>query len=213
MTFEEEIKYSLIEIRKAYRALAVYHRFCLDLCKKIDTMLNTIITTGMTNYMWDSNVGKPPQSGDNLHKSKAVAFLPLWDFVRLLLPEKTDRNYPIIEKNDWLFVMRLSSDTGFEGDMNKDVNVDLLKDPEECESTLKLYIYYANETVQCDWKRLFSHNEWPKTGVKTFVKQAPEILAYSEKYHLSELTDDSRIKIKVSEFLKGAKRELNVVFG
>lgn len=192
MATKLELKDALIEVRKAYRLVAVYQRRILDMAKTIQKSFD------YKSYHYESshyNVRGRAVPTDRW----SLDMLPLYQGLCLLyLPQKADSNFT---KNDeWMLEIRFDNDTGFIMSGSSEPNPTSFKSPEKCESRLWLCAFGTfrdesntnwlndvyNETHYSDNEKNEWHNE------KTY--------SIGKNYDLSAIADEPALNVVICDF-------------
>ena len=142
-----ELKNSLIEVRKAYRLLYDYQKKVLDLIQFIGTEFGRSYNGGYSKYC---NV--TPRNGKGYLSNWA------WDWLNMYYYEFNFHN----EKEKDYFSVLLISDTGFyeakveEGNFNNKLDISKYKNAEN--SSTKLSLVYGDKIWEC--KGFLQNNCW-----------------------------------------------------
>jgi len=196
MTVVDGLDAALLDVRKAYRLIYLYQRRVLDLCEEIKKALSG----NLDFYYWI------PSSGVSLKRfdhspcmQDAWAFLPLYDFCALYLPH--GGHYEELKAGDWMLIVRISADSGKPDSPERDVDPRTFKDVPNCESTVRLYLYYCSQASTANWySKVFSDNQWPRDDGKGTFDGG--ISTFGLKFPLARLSNAEDVSVSVKQFLE-----------
>src|SRR6266851_1847466 len=104
----EELKNTLIEVRKAYRLIYLYQYYVFDIVRKIVEEFGN-----PKFYCWDTqHYEKPPPLTSSPLDRWTWDMLPTYDLSLLFLSVGADTNRQ--RQGDWLLEIRVVADDGFE---------------------------------------------------------------------------------------------------
>lgn len=194
MCNNHEIDNALCDVRKAYRLLSLYQRRVLDLCNEIVGAFETTLNF----YQWTpSQYEITPRRGTQPTARWSWDFLPLYDFCVLYLPEGENNNTH--NPGDWMLVIHITADSGFQTDGASEPDPRDFDSPEQCESTVRLYIYRCSEALEANWYyRIYNENDFPQdNGAGGFDHG---VLTCGMRFQLSEMENADAVGQCVERF-------------
>lgn len=204
MVTKEELDAALLDVRKAYRLIALFQRRTRDLCVEIAEAFST----KMAFYVWEpSQNDRPPRSTVSPFGGRWIwDFLPLYDFCVLYLPEDIDQQNH--NPGDWMLCVRISADSGYKTLRSSEPDPRDFEEAASCESIVRLYIYYSKQAFRADWyQEVYSKNDFPPDDREHSFNDG-QILAFGKRFSLSELSDGTAVRHCIDEF----RRELSNTF-
>ncbi len=191
------VEKALIEVRKAYRLLALFQRRVLDLCNQIKGSFSS----SLLFYQWTSSEFEQPpmRNGDPANGRWAWDFLPLYDFDVLYLAQPPSIGHL---PGEWMLRIRVTADSGFGKQGDAETDPCRFAPPDQCESLVRLYVYYCVDRFSGNWfPDVYFKNQFPAdTGLADLDGN---IKTFGVKARLAGLNSPESLHTWMAEFVRG----------
>jgi len=158
MEMSTELNDALVEVRKAYRLVAIYQRRILDMAKIIQKELEY-------KPYWYVNTKYDVRNRNVPTDRWSLDMLPLYTGLSMLyLPQQADSN--CTKKEEWMLEIRFDNDSGFNKTDGNEPDPRLFAQPIECISQLWLCAFGTRaDGEKTNWlNNVFNQTDWPKSG-------------------------------------------------
>lgn len=194
MTVIDELDEALLDVRKAYRLAFLYQRRVVDLCEEIRKALSE----DLIFYYWTPSCCIFPKR-DLPSSQDARAFLPLYGFCVFYLPNGVDNTE--LRAGDWMLTVRIAADSDNHEDDRHEPDPLQFNDVANCESTVRLYVYYCSQPLTANWySKVFLDNQWPRDSGEGSFDQG--IRTFGCKFPLSRMATPEGVFECVGEFAR-----------
>jgi hypothetical protein len=206
----QEVKSAMIDVRKAYRLLWLYHRRVIDTCEKIISYFDVKhYATYIPNK--PGNISYHPLNG------RILDFLPMQDMRILFLNNESKSEAPndFPYAGDYLLEIKIIADTGRDEFCNDDVDPTTFENVEKSQTKLIFYLFVNLKTrkEQTNWfYSIWNNVEYPDHNtVKDNDKIVHDILSYGYEFNFEDLFDEDLIDNCVNTFKKNVKEKISIV--
>ena len=180
-----ELELTMMNVRKAYRLLALYQERIFKMTQDIAQNFNYEFYRYMSNsrnYMEDNPTELPVSS-------PGWWMLPMYDMSFLYLNANNNANKP--QPGEWLLDIYIYSDNGYQEDTDNNIVTPLKFDDtvEESDTEIGLYaIYIKKKQENYTWYDIHMDIEYPRAGAK--VRNDPYQKIVGKSYKATKLLEN-----------------------
>jgi len=203
MADEAALEAALGDVRRAFRLIWCYQERIFDVIRTITAEFESL-----SFYVWEPhNAARIDRSTNPVTKGPWYT-LPMMN-VSYLYKSSADTNY--LRPGDWLFEIRVISDSGYNEEDGGNESIDPAHFPgvEVAESKISLYVYYFTGEIKQNLLNIWHEIEWPDPDGEAREESERPLTKFGISLKLAALPGKEEVQAAARTFKEAASEALH----